>query len=144
MAGSGTRFCWCVDMLHATKRCLLRDHAEQTPRPHNKREGWCYNLELLHSWAAHLKVVVGKVCPGQQWKWSHQFDFGQKWYSWKEWKKEKNRGWFEMFLLCLWFLIKFSKTAVLRGNRRKMPKICGNPLGNRPRGLLASYWLKTW
>ncbi len=51
---------------------------------------------------------------------------------------------FWIFLLCLRFFIKCSKTAVLRGNRQEMPKICGDLLGDRPRGLLASCLLKTW
>jgi hypothetical protein len=37
----------------------------------------------------------------------------------------------------------FNKTAVLRGDRQKMPKTCGDLLGDRLRSLLASYWLKT-
>jgi hypothetical protein len=40
--------------------------------------------------------------------------------------------------------IKFNKITGLQGNRQKMTKVCGDPLGDRPRGLLVSCWLKTW
>jgi hypothetical protein len=41
---------------------------------------------------------------------------------------------FKIFLFCLQFLIKFNKTAVLLRNQKNMSDICGNKLGNRPRG----------
>jgi hypothetical protein len=49
---------------------------------------------------------------------------------------------FEFFFYVFDFSFKFNKTAALRGNRQKMSEICGDLQGDRPRGLLASYWLK--
>ncbi len=39
-----------------------------------------------------------------------------------------------IFLLCLPFISKFNKTAVLWENKQKMPEICGDTAGVRPRG----------
>ncbi len=39
-----------------------------------------------------------------------------------------------IFLLCLYFLIKFNKTDVLFRIQQNMSDICGDMLGNRPRG----------
>jgi hypothetical protein len=39
-----------------------------------------------------------------------------------------------MFLLCLLFLFKFNKTAVLLRNQQNISDICGDTLGNRTRG----------
>ncbi len=41
---------------------------------------------------------------------------------------------YKIFLLCLQFLIKFNKTAILLRNQQNMFDICGDTLGNRPMG----------
>jgi hypothetical protein len=74
---------------------------------------------------------------------SHQLEFKQKWYNWKEQKRKRNADVFKFFSY-LRFFIKFIKTAVLRGTRQKMSKICGDPLSDRQRDHFASFWLKTW
>ncbi len=43
-------------------------------------------------------------------------------------------GFYNFFILYLRFLIQFIRTTVLRGNRQKMPEICGDMVGNRTRG----------
>jgi hypothetical protein len=61
--------------------------------------------------------------------------------------KSKNRrrtaDGFQIFSFISPIFIKLNKTTGFQGNRQKITKICGDPLGDGPRCLLVSCWLKT-
>ncbi len=49
----------------------------------------------------------------------------------------------EMVLLCLWFYLHLIKLPCFHKNQQNMSAIWGDMVDNRPRGILAFYWLET-
>jgi hypothetical protein len=68
---------------------------------------------------------------------SRQFEFGQK-VVWLEIEKigEEPLVVTKFFLLCLQFIIKFNKIAVLCRHQQNISEICRDTVGKKPRGYL--------